>query len=67
MMMRNNDFEQLVQAKTALKSHVIVQPTKSIMVRGPESEMPDDEDFDVRFNPREKSMAQLPALVNAAA
>ena len=48
MMMRNNDFEALVQAKTALKTKMVMRPSASVIAH--EQEPPDD-DFDDRFAP----------------
>lgn len=42
-MMRNNDFDAIVSAKQALKSHIALKPSKSFaMDSAPPDEAPDD-------------------------
>ena len=61
-MMRNNDFEALVQARTALKTKVIVKPTPSVTADRMQ-QMIEEEDFDPAFAPsRAVSKAALQRL-----
>lgn len=55
-MMRDNEFDALVQAKTALKTRIVFRPTKSVTAS--KSDTPED-DFDERFAPSAKSVAVL--------
>jgi hypothetical protein len=50
-MMRNNDFEGLVQAKSALRSKMALKPTGGIMpsdMMMPEDLVPDDEKYGIQ-------------------
>lgn len=57
MMMRNNDFDAIVQAKQALKTHVVLKPSPSSALQT----APEDEETDPQFDPisRAASRAQL--------
>jgi len=51
VMMRNNDFEGLVQAKSALRSKMALKPTGGIMpsdMMMPEDLVPDDEKYGIQ-------------------
>ena len=48
-MMRNNDFEAVVNAKAALKSKVIIAPSKSFALLS--GDAPPEEDYDETYSP----------------
>ena len=50
LMMRDTEFEALVKAKTALRSHIFIDPTKHSIVDG--AKVPEDEKFDEVYSTR---------------
>ena len=47
-MMRNNDFDAIVNAKQTLRSHIMLDPSKSFVMH---DAAPPDEAPDVQFSP----------------
>lgn len=56
-MMRDSDFEAILKAKTAMKTHVYVQP-----VLAEEGEIPEDEMFDEIYSTQSMYPQKRPAL-----